>query len=717
MVDQSPSPHKEQNEFGEIKIVSTGTSGIDISGHRFFEEYLNALTDTDGPDQWDEMRRSDDQIKMLLRVVSNPILSARWFIASSSEEEIDKKFADFITHVLFNDMGTKEYPKSFKKFQREALSCIPFGYSLFEITNKIVLNSSEFGSYIGLKGLDWRSPKTIEEWYIAKDGQLEQIRQTDNSERAQDVFLPGKFLLHIAPEMEGDLYEGISMLRPVYGNWLRKNVLLKIQMIGIERAATGVPVGVIPQGQLNSSSETKIQDSLSRFVAHERQYMTIPEGYKVEDFKIQHDAEKVDKAIRREDQGMAKSFLANFMELGLNSVSGSWALGADLSDIFLSGIELYAEAVTDSINTKLIPMLIRVNFGEQKTYPKLRIEGINDKAGKEFVEILKILKENGLLQITDQLKEVIHKRYNLPDFDKDIIEIEAEPIKSEDQKKTQLSEIKYNLTEPNIGRNIEIVGKEMTAVMAENMKLRGNRLVSQMMEIWRNTPKAQRRKKVNQLKVPGKNEYKAIIGDMLADVYVQATKGVKKELAVNGLKLAEESEIRNLPADSKAAGASQADLLVDSQDADLRKNLFFSFTSKADTLPTEAQMEANLSDVVKKYVEGASIRVAGPNAVANAVNLARNAVFQKKETLEKIESFIFTNPSPEAPICIQLTGRVFTKEEYIISDKLPPLHHNCNSWIKAQIIGRPENKPISPAGLSIQGTSSQIEAIQKSITL
>jgi len=515
--------------------------------------------------------------------------------------------------------------------------------------------------------------------------------------------------------MEGDLYEGISMLRPVYGNWLRKNVMLKIQMIGIERAATGVPVGVIPHGQINSSSETKIQDSLSRFVAHERQYMTIPEGYKVEDFKIRHDAEKVDKAIRREDQGMAKSFLANFMELGLNSSSGSWALGSDLSDIFLSGIEIYAEAVTDAINTKLIPMLIRANFGEQKTYPKLKIEGINDKAGKEFVEILKILKENGLLQITDQLQEVIHQRYNLP-FDKDIIE-DVEPIKSEDQKKTQLSEIKYNLTEPNIGRNIEIVGKEMTAVMAENMKRRGNRLVSQMMEIWRNTPKAQRRKKVNQLKVPGKNEYKAIIGDMLADIYVQATKGVKKELAVNGLKLAEESEIRNLPADSKAAGASQADLLVESQDADLRKNLFFSFTSKVDVLPTETQMEANLSDVVKKYVEGASIRVAGPNAVANAVNLARNAVFQKKETLEKIESFIFTNPSPEALICIQLTGRVFTKEEYIVSDKLPPLHHNCNSWIKAQIIGRPENKPISPAGLSIQGTSSQIEAIQKSITL
>jgi hypothetical protein len=201
----------------------------------------------------------------------------------------------------------------------------------------------------------------------------------------------------------------------------------------------------------------------------------------------------------------------------------------------------------------------------------------------------------------------------------------------------------------------------------------------------------------------------------MADIYIGATSGVKKELASAGLKLAEKSEIRDLPAESKAAGASQADLIVDSQDADLRKNLFFSFTAKADVLPTEAQMEANLLNVVESYVTGTSIRVAGPNAVANAVNLARNAVFQQKKTLDKIESFIFTNPSPDAPVCVHLTGRVFTKEEYVVSDKLPPLHHNCNSWIQAQVIGKAGNKPPSPAGLSIQGTDKQIEKIEKSI--
>jgi hypothetical protein len=717
------SPQVEIPDSGRvaIKTKEIGVSGIDISGFRFYEEYLDALTQSESADVYDEMRRSDDQVKMLLRVVSNPILSARWFITPGVEDDKGKRIADFAQFALFENLGTEERPKSFKKFQRETLLCVPFGYSLFERTDKIVHNDPEYGTYIGIKGLDWRSPKTIVEWGVADDGTLDWVKQDDYSQRSRNVTIPGRFLLHVAPEMEGDLYEGISMLRPIYGNWLRKNILLKIQMMGAERAATGVPIGKIPQGQLNSPSQDALEDSLSRFVAHERQYLLVPEGFMVEALKIAHDGKALDAMIRREDIGMAKSFLAAFMELGVNSSSGSWALGTDLSDIFLSGIELYADCATDSIDLQVIRPLVKSNFGPQRKYPKLKIEGINDKAGKEFAEVLQLLSSNDLIQITDRLKEVVHKRYNLPDFDHDLKEerpgtppkASSNSLKAE----TRLSEMEYNLAEPSVGRNIEKVGKEMTLLMSERMRGRGGRLIERMMTIWRNVAPAKRREQVNKLTVPGKTDYKKLLANELADVYVRATQGVKKELASDGLKLAEPSEIKDLPAESKAAGASQADLLVDSQDADLRKNLFFSFTSKLDTLPTEAQMEANLFKVLEKYVTGASINTAGPNAVANAVNLARNAIFQRRETLDKIESFIFTNPSPEAKICVELTGRVFSKEEYVVSDKLPPLHHNCNSWIKAQITGRPGNKAVSPAGLTIQGTPDQIETIEKSITL
>ena len=727
MPKNKPKLREETKPYGSINAVKTttvGTSGVDISGNRFFEEYLDKLLSEDGPKEWDKMRRSDDQVSMLLRLVMNPIISARWFIAPADESDQAQEIADFIKFLLFENMGTEQYPKSFNKLKREILTMVTFGYSLFEETDKVVIDSPNHGSYVGIKGIDWRSPKTITEWDISKSGELLGIWQDDNSDLSTErVYIDGKFILHFCSEMEGANYEGISLLRPIYGNYIRKDFLNKMKMIGTERASVGVPLGTIPPGQVKSDAAEEFKDALSRFVLHERGYMVVPEGYKVESFKIEFKASEIQELIRAENVGMTKSFLANFMELAVEGGSGSYALGTDLSDIFLSGIQVYANAAREPFNMKLIPRLVKLNFGPQEKYPELKIEGINDKAGKEFAEVIQILKGAGLIQSSDKLKEAIHKRLNLPDYDKELKE-EEEPEEDKEEEpeekkeeKSELSESIFSLAETNISKKITQTGEAMTAVMAASMSQRGNKLVDQMLDIWRNAPKSKRREKVNRLTVPDKNEYKRKVSEALADVYVKATAGVKRELDEDGLKLAEEGEIKNLPSESKAAGASQADLIVESQDADLRKNLFFSFTSKADILPTEEQMNANLLNVVQKYVNGASMRVAGPNAVANAVNIARNAVYQKKETLDKIESFIFTNPSPEAAICKELAGRVFTKQEYVVSDKLPPLHHNCNSWIKAQISGRKGNKPVSPAGLSIQGTDKQIEQIEKSITL
>lgn len=707
-----------------IKLQPKGTSGTDISGKRFVEEYLTTLLDTAGADIWDKMRRSDDQVAMLLRVVKNPIMSARWFISPVDEDEESKKIAEFVEYVLFNDMGTEENPKSFEKFKREALTSIEFGYSLFEITNKTVKDSEEWGSYIGLKGLDWRSPRTIEEWSVDRSGYLEWVRQIDNSENGGDFYIPGDFLLHIAPEMEGDNFEGISMLRPIYGNYLRKDLVRKLQMIGIERGATGIPIGEIPEGFINSAEQTALEEALSRFVNHERAYMTVPKGFGLTEMKISHDAEKVDLVIQSENKGMSKTFLANFMELGISG-GGAYALATDLSDIFLSGIEVYSNAVRTSINQKLIPMLVKQNYGKQKAYPELKIEGINDKAGKEFAEVLKILNEIGLLEISERLQKVISEKYKLPKPEGEVKPAKqlpapkpkpkTEPDPDDTNNGNQFTELK--LSEKNVSGTISKSGKELTEKMREAMQPRAKELIDKIMIIWRNEPTSTRLSKANALKVPGKNDYKKLISEFLADVYVDSTNQVKKELSSDGLKLAEPEEIKDLPIESKAAGRSQAELLVASQDADLLKNVLFTFTSKADVLPTEQQMQSNLLAVVEKYLNSSSFNVSGPNAVSNAVNLARNAIFQQKETLDQIETFVFTNPSPEAPICKHLKGRVFTKSEYIVSNNLPPLHHNCNSYIVAQISGRKGNKKLDPRGLNLTGTELEVEKLLKSITL
>ena len=88
---------KNKEEVNQlIHFISTGSSGTDISGGVFSEEYLSALTSVEASDVYDEMRRSDDQVKMLLRVVKNPIVSASWDIEPVDDSEEEKKIRDFV---------------------------------------------------------------------------------------------------------------------------------------------------------------------------------------------------------------------------------------------------------------------------------------------------------------------------------------------------------------------------------------------------------------------------------------------------------------------------------------------------------------------------------------------------------------------------------------------------------------------------------------------
>ena len=146
----------EKSESPE-HFVNTGTAGTEIFSGSYQEEYLQKFqTMPDGIGIFDEMRRSDYQIQM-------PIIAANWGIESVDETSEEKEIADFVRYCLFEDMG---YPdgsksKSFREFLREALSCIEFGYSLFEPVYKVEMAHPIWGNYIGLKDIAFRSQKTI----------------------------------------------------------------------------------------------------------------------------------------------------------------------------------------------------------------------------------------------------------------------------------------------------------------------------------------------------------------------------------------------------------------------------------------------------------------------------------------------------------------------------------------------------------------------------
>ncbi len=390
-----------------------GTSGTEVYGGYFDEEYLETLKYKDKADVYDKMRRSDGQIKMLMSATKNPIRTASREIITKKDDQKYKDHVELCKRVLFEDID-------FDKFLNEALTCEDFGVSVFERVHKVVQDNpilddngrAILNSYMSLKKLGWRSPKTIETWnFNHKTKELESIRQFVDGDLYVDVDIPINFLSIITLEMEGDNYEGISLLRPLYGNWFRKNTYLKLNAIGIEKSMP-LPTAEVPAGKEGTTQYTNLINALEKFTTHQKNYLVYPAGWNIDlSNGTAYDPSKVESSIDGEDRRMAKAFLANFLELGMQG-GGAYSLSNDLSDFFLSGLMVVANTIKKEID-KILKEIVILNFGKQDIYPKIEFTGIKDKAGKELAEILKMMIESKVVIPDDKLEDHVRNRYKL----------------------------------------------------------------------------------------------------------------------------------------------------------------------------------------------------------------------------------------------------------------------------------------------------------------
>lgn len=757
----------------KLPTISAGTSGTEIFAGRFDEEYLIGLMGEDAIKKYDEMRRSDGQIKMLLSVVKNPIKSASWSIEPYSDDPRDVEIANFAKHIMFKDIASANgrKKKKFNELISEILTCIEFGYSIFERVHKVVRGHPVYGDYIGYADIGFRHQRSIQEWVLDIDGSIQHVRQLVNGDLSVHADISGEHISVFTIEKEGDNYEGISMLRPCYGAWYRKNTYRKYQAIGIERGAMSVLHGEVdPSIMDRSDGETQrkvFETVLNQISTHQKNAIVSAAGMKINEIKLSHDAEKVQGVINSENIEMSKAFLVTFMEMGLEHNGGSYSLGSDLSGIFLSGIDYIGDMITDKINEEMIEPIVRAKYGILEGYPMLKHKGINDKAGKEFSDIMKSLKESDLIQSSDRLKAYMHDRYDLPEFDPELEEEieeedntppenepEPEPDDVDDTKmhdcchdgfdaayseisepillsydgdmlsrfeQIKLDEMIYDAARTDIrlanvlpsvfiARNAE----KLQAILTESMIERSDKMIDTMINIYKRTGD---RSKVLQQRMPEAKKLKDTLKVFTGDLGQQALTNVLKELGRSRSDTRLSEEFKDLPSASKEKLLQEILLLAGFLDSDMEKVVLFSFNGSYDKTDSAAAINKELKRQRDKFIAGQSIRAAATNMSSKTVNTVRNEVFSDDEILSDIESFIFMNPSPESAICQNLTGRVFSKEEYEASEYLPPLHHNCKSYIMAQTVGKKTNKPVDPKGLSLSGSDEEIEKAIKSKSL
>lgn len=417
LADQSGKPNTTE------KVIVVHRDALGSAGTRNFagfdhEEYLSNLRGYQRADEFDKMRRSDTTIKMLLDSVKNIIRSGTLSFepgtvsdeiaaATGFTQEMANADAKFIEHV-HNDMDA---PLS--QFLNESLTMVDFGHAVFEVTQKIVENHPTWGTYVGIKNAGFRSPRTILKWNLDKDtGNLKSITQLAYGELQRQVDIPAEFLMIMTLNREGANFEGISWLRSCYGSYKRKMTSLKLNAIGIEKFAIPTPIAKVPQIDTSNEQYNNLVEVLENFVSHESQYITFPKEWDVTLVPNTYDPQKVEVSIDNEDKRMVNSFLANFLSLA-NGGGGSFALSRDLSDFFLTGLDHIATIICEEDTRAIIIPTIKANKGERPVYPKMKISGISDKAGKELAESVKAFVDAQVIIPDDQLEKQIREQYGL----------------------------------------------------------------------------------------------------------------------------------------------------------------------------------------------------------------------------------------------------------------------------------------------------------------
>lgn len=728
--ESMPTQEQTPEKTIVIQTEALGSSGTEIYAGYISEEYLETLTGSERACLFDKMRRGDARVKMCLSAVKNPIRSASWEWHAGSDGEEFQKHADFVEYVIFKNSKKKK-----RDLKNELMSVADFGHAVFERVHQNVMNDKAWGSFTGLKSLGWRSPKTLERFNVDKDsGDLKTVTQIVSGDLSRSVDMDARFLTVMSLDKEGDNYEGVSMLRPCYGAWQRKQVYLKLMAIGIEKFAVPAPIAEVPEGKENSKQYEMLIKALKKYTSHQSNYLTYPQGWKIEVKANPFDPEKVKKAIDFENTEMTFAFLANFLELGQGGGGGSYALSNDLSDFFLGGLEYIAETICDALN-EVAKELIDLNFGPQEFYPELKITGISDKAGKEFAEVLGILRQHDYLVPDDNIEISLRKRLGLPEMKEDDRRAKSQspsfgapppqdPLPSDEKKspllnETSLVQTRIMLAEGKIQKEIEKHSDGLKEILQKHLKIASESLKKDLVKEYKSLPDSS---KVNAVKGVSAKKTKAFRDDLkkaLAEMAFQALDQAKKEVPkAKDVKLTEKidsiqlREFEDLPLVIRRLLLTQSGLLVDTTINDLDKATLFAFSDSVNSTDSLRIIESDIDDATQKVIEGSSVRVAAANVAARVVNESRNAFFFDSRVLQEIESFTFVNGDPKSAICQDLAGTTFPKNDPMASRYYPPLHHNCKSILVPNLVGARNNPKVSESGL--RPSSPKLE---KEITL
>src|SRR3990167_1564250 len=294
-----------------------------------------------------EMRLNSPVIAALLNAIEQSVRSVKWQWTSDAGEEDER------LQLIQDSLDGMSF--SWNDHIIEALTFLPFGFSLFEIVYR------RDGGRLLWRKFAIRGQDTVYKWDIEDDGGIAGFTQQTLT-NFQTVFIPIERLILYRTRVERNNPEGRSILRSAYIPYYYAKNIAQIEAIGTERDLAGLPMIKLPaNADPGGDDATKATELVRRIRNDEEAGLVLPNGWEFE--LVSTGGTRLfntDKIIARYEKRMLMSALAQFLVLGMDQI-GSLALSKDQTDFFNMSVNATADIIAETFTKFVIPRLLLLN--------------------------------------------------------------------------------------------------------------------------------------------------------------------------------------------------------------------------------------------------------------------------------------------------------------------------------------------------------------------
>lgn len=351
------------------------------------------------PDKIDAMYQSDGEVAGLYRIITTPLRGAN--IRIHPKHQRGKKEANFIGEVFHNAPHDGGMRTPLNMVMATILREIIDGYSPHEIIWKI-----EKG-FIRIDKLAHRPISTISKIKVNDQVEIENYVQSVgvNNFGGHEVEIPSDKVLHFVFQPEFNPIFGRSMFTQAYYHYEKKHKLYYISHIAAQIRA--LRLRVLKSAETDEAKVDKVLNMVAKLGFNSS--INLPDGYELDFPDIGGDAPDVLPLIQHHDAQMAKSILAQVLDVGVEGRTGSFNLSETHLDIFITNLELIAKGIASVINTTLIPKLIDWNFGTGN-YPKIEFVPFDRDTKKSLSSLFLKLAIAKNLNVTPQFRFQVERQ-------------------------------------------------------------------------------------------------------------------------------------------------------------------------------------------------------------------------------------------------------------------------------------------------------------------